>query len=340
MDLSRLKNSSVFSTLVKGVLAVAALGALVYFVEFDAMLEAARTAEPLWIGAAAALLPLNVFLEGRVWRVMVRPVAPEVGWREVYGALLCGFALGLFTPARAGEFVGRAFYLPHADRWETGATVFAQRLLDMTVAVNVGLLALAYAWAGGLLPDGAWWIALGIGSGVAASLSALMAAPGRLVGLAERVVSSEKVLGRLAFLRRLGPGRMARAALLALLRYGVYLTQFVLLVRAFAPEEPFLAAYLGLGMVYFAKFLAPSITLMDLGLREGFAVFFLGLLGFPEAAALNGALLLFCLNLALPAALGVPLLLRLRLRRGGEDASGGAPADAPPAERASTPSLR
>ncbi len=328
---SRPKNNSVFSTLVKGALAAAALGGLVYFVEFGAMVEAARRANPLWIVAAVALLPLNVFLEGRVWRVMVRPVTPQIGWRGLYGALLSGFALGLFTPARAGEFVGRAFYLPHADRWETGATVFAQRLLDMAVALDVGLVALGYAWAGGFLPEGPWWIALGAGAFVSVALSALMAAPGRLVGLAERFVSSEKALVRIRFLRRLGPQEMARAAALAFLRYGVYVTQFVLLIRAFVPEGSFLAAYLGIGLVYFAKFLAPSITLMDLGLREGFAVFFLGQLGFPEAAALNAALLLFCLNLALPAAAGVPLLLRLNLGRGASDdapASAAKPASA------------
>lgn len=313
MNLSRLKNSPVLSALLKGALAVAALGGLVYFVEVDAMLQAARAANPWWIGAAAALLPLNAFLEGRTWRVMLGPVAPHVGWRGLYGALLSGFALALFTPARTGEFVGRALYFPHEDRWETGATVFAQRLLDMAVALDIGLLALLFAWTSGFLPAGPWWIAVGLGAAVAISISALMAAPGRLVGLAERLVSSEKVLSRLRFLRRLGPRAMARAAALALVRYGVYVTQFVLLVRAFAPEGPLGAAYLGIGLVYFAKFLAPSITLMDIGVREGFAVFFLGHLGFPEAAALNAALLLFCLNLALPAAVGVPLLLRLRL---------------------------
>ena len=57
----------------------------------------------------------------------------------------------------------------------------------------------------------------------------------------------------------------------------------------------------------------PSFTLADLGIREGFAVYFMGLYGIAEAAAFNGALALFGLNILLPALAGLPLALRLRV---------------------------
>ncbi|MEX1054624.1 MAG: hypothetical protein WED81_01245, partial [Rhodothermales bacterium] len=72
-------------------------------------------------------------------------------------------------------------------------------------------------------------------------------------------------------------------------------------------------ALLGIALVFFVKLLLPPVTLMDVGIREGAAVFFLGSLGFPEAAALNASLLLFTINLLIPAAAGLPLVMRLRL---------------------------
>lgn len=107
---------------------------------------------------------------------------------------------------------------------------------------------------------------------------------------------------------------MARVIGVGLLRYAVYVTQFVLLLRAFAPFADPRLAFLGVAVVFFVKFLAPPIFLFDLGLREGAAVVILGYLGVPEAAAFNAALLLFGINLVLPALLGLPLVPRLYKR--------------------------
>ena len=46
----------------KLVLTCVALAALVYVVEWDSILDAAREARPLWALAALALVPLNVSL--------------------------------------------------------------------------------------------------------------------------------------------------------------------------------------------------------------------------------------------------------------------------------------
>ncbi|PSQ80600.1 MAG: hypothetical protein BRD40_04260, partial [Bacteroidetes bacterium QS_1_65_9] len=98
-----------------------------------------------------------------------------------------------------------------------------------------------------------------------------------------------------------------------------YATQFVLLARAFSPDAPVGLLYGGVGLIFFAKHLIPSLTLMDVGIREGAAVFFLSTqLGLPQATAFNAAFFLFLLNLVAPAALGAPLLLRLRFEQSGD----------------------
>lgn len=326
--LSRLLKNSTFTALLKGLLALGVLGYLVYAIEPDRLLAAAREAEPLWIAAAVALLPLNVFLEGVVWRQVLRLVAPQLSWRMLYEALLCGFSLGLFTPMRVGEFTGRAFYLPRTDRWTTSATVFVQRLLDMTVSVGVGFLALLYALSTDVLePSPAWWGVAAFGGGTTLTLTALMLHPGLVVKGLSRFVSSRKVLGRLVFLRRLRLGRMAKALALSFVRYAVYTLQFVFLAFAFGAAGLW-AIYLGVTLTFFAKFLIPSITAMDLGIREGAAVFFFGQLGLGGAAAFNASFLLFFTNLILPAAVGLPFVLRLRLKSAPSGQPEGAPDEA------------
>lgn len=319
-----------YGWLVKAGLTVAALAALVAFVEPGAIVAALRGAAWTGLAAALALMPVNLLLDGVVWRVYLRAVLPPsappqvLGLRRVMGAVLCGFALGFFTPARVGEYAGRAVYLGAGDRWTLAATIFVQRMVDMAVAVTAGLAALAWAMATGLLPRSAAWLALaGVGAAVGLGLTALVLRPGRAAVLLDAATrrataafpsahpASEAVRSRVAFLRRLGARQAARAWALSVLRYGIFVAQFVLVICAFDVQPACWKAALGVALVFFAKFLIPSVTLMDLGVREGASVYFLGLLGMADAVAFNAALVLFAINLVVPSALGVPTLLSL-----------------------------
>jgi hypothetical protein len=63
-------------------------------------------------------------------------------------------------------------------------------------------------------------------------------------------------------------------------------------------------------VTYYLKFLIPSLTFLDVGVREGAAILAFGWIGVPEAAALNASLMIFFINLALPAVLGAFFLKR------------------------------
>jgi uncharacterized membrane protein YbhN (UPF0104 family) len=82
---------------------------------------------------------------------------------------------------------------------------------------------------------------------------------------------------------------------------------------------------MGVALVFFAKSAIPQVTLGDLGVREGAAVFFLAAYGVGPAAALDASLALFGLNLLLPALVGAPFLLQLQLRRKADRKPAGEP---------------
>ena len=314
----------------KAALALGAMGYLVYVIEPSKIAATVAGARYDLLAAALLILPLNVLLEGATWQRILAVVVPRARWGSVYGALLCGYALGLVTPARAGALAGRALYFERGDRWAIAATVFVQRLLDMTAAVACGTAALSWALATGVLAGVLWQGLLAAGVGVVATLLLLMATPRRAASVLYRLLP-ETANEHLVFLKRLGPRRLFGAALPALARFGFYATQFVLLAKAFAPSAPFALLYGGAGLVFFAKHLIPSLTMMDVGIREGAAVFFLhARLGVPEAAAFNAAFVLFLSNLVLLAAVGAPLLLRLRFEKDVPEngrADGNAPVD-------------
>lgn len=299
--------------LIRTVLAVVVVGFLVYYVDPSAMAEAAADTDLRWVAAAVALMPANVALEGIVWIRLARHVDPGLTTRDGFGALLAGFALGFFTPARAGDYAGRAFYVRHRDKWEIAAVVAVQRLLDVAVGSTAGSIALFIYLAIERPETSALWWALGsAGALIGLALVGAGLRPATAYRITRRLAPVEFVHRRLRFLERLSPREGAHILGLNLIRFGIYTSQFVLLIRALIPGVSAGVAYLGVGIIFLAKFLIPSVTLMDLGIREGIAVFVFGEMGLPEAAALNASLLLFTINLLLPALAGIWFVLQMR----------------------------
>lgn len=300
--------------LLQAALTVGGLAALVWWIDASAILDSLQSARWAWVGVAALLLPLNLGLDGWVWRRLLGPVEGTFPWRAVATGVLSGLALGFWTPARAGEYAGRAVSFPDADPWTVSVTVFVQRMLDMLVGVAVGLVLLIGALGTGLLPTTLPWVlAAGIGAGTTAFFALGVVRPGLLHRFATRIDRWDGTISdRTAFLTRFDPRDRIVVLAGSLARYLVFTTQFALLGLAFgAPAVGALAA--AVGLTFFAKYLIPSLTLLDLGLREGSAVFFFHMFDLGAAAGLNAALLLFALNVLLPAAVGVPFAVQRSL---------------------------
>lgn len=89
----------------------------------------------------------------------------------------------------------------------------------------------------------------------------------------------------------------------------VLMLQFSLLIAAF--NEGFHFEYIIMSiLVMFSKSFVPPISIADLGFREGFAVYYFGMIGIEKAAAFNAAIGLFVLNVVLPAVIGLILIIR------------------------------
>ncbi len=299
----------------KAALAAVAVWGLVRLVDPSAVGAAWAAADVRWIGAALALLPLNVGLEAVRWGRLVRRVQPEVRMRDAVAAVVGAYPLGLLTPGRVGDFVGRAAFLRGVTAGTSAALTFAERMATLLACLAGGAAALFVNPAAGIAPSGVW---AGVGVwAVAASgvLAAAFASPSRTARVLGQIVPVRVVREALASFERVPRGEAAVLVALSFLRYGIFSAQFVLLVHAFAPAAAWGAVAAGVAVVFLLKSAVPQLTLGDLGVREGVAVVVLAGAGVSAAAALNASLAVFVINLLLPAAAGVPLLSRLRVPR-------------------------
>lgn len=302
------------STLAKAVLAVLVVGALVLYVDPQAMAATIRAANPWLLALSVAMVIPNLWGNARAWAALMSPLMPQMERRTLWRAVLAGFAVGFFTPARIGEYAGRAFSVAYPNKWSVTATVLLQRLIDLVIGLWVGTVVLAYVWHTGWLPREVGW---GIGWGVvliggiafAVVVTAGLLAPRTMLRLAKKLPSRWMAWGtHLSFLNRLSKRATVLAFGWSAMRYGVFIAQMAVLVIAFDASVALGPALAGAALAYYIRYLIPSITLMDLGMREGAAVFFLPFFGADPAAALNAALVVFALNIAAPSLVGAVFL--------------------------------
>ena len=302
----------------KGVLAVVAVVALVHVVEPSEVMRAVSHADPRWALLALALVPVNIGLEAYRWGRLVRRLAPEVRHRDILRAVVGSYPLGLLTPGRLGDYVGRAVYLRAIPAGASAALTFGERMATLAACLVGGLVALVPYLHGQEAASPLWTAVMGIGWVATLALVGMILFPGlarTTIGTLLPFAPIRRAVGAFA---QIPQEESVTLLLLSGVRYVVFSAQFVLLARAVAPMAPWLELCIGVALIFFAKSAIPQVTLGDLGVREGAAVYFLGNVGMGQAAALDASLALFGLNLLLPALVGVPLLLQLRLQRRAE----------------------
>ena len=299
----------------KAVLAVGAVGALVSLADPAEVGAAVTHADWHWMLVALALVPVNIGLETYRWFRLVRKLAPDVRYRDALRAVVGSYPLGLLTPGRVGDYVGRAVYLRDIPAGASAALTFGERMATLAACLIGGLIALGPYLQAQVTASPLWSAVTAVGVLATGALVALILFPGLAQTTISTLVPWRPVRRAVAAFGQIPQDEGAILLGLSLVRYVVFTGQFVLLAHALAPDVAWGGLWAGVALVFFAKSAIPQVTLGDLGIREGAAVFFLGAYGVGAAAALDASLALFALNLLLPSLAGVPLLLRLRLRQ-------------------------
>jgi glycosyltransferase 2 family protein len=122
---------------------VALVAALLYFVDFDTMLDAIRGADYRLLAAAVPLSFLWMFVRAKVWRTLLQD---KPNYRDVLYATGEGYILNNFLPFRLGE-LGRAFLLSRKSGIAFGEiipTIVIERTVDLAFSAAFLLAAVPF----------------------------------------------------------------------------------------------------------------------------------------------------------------------------------------------------
>ncbi|MCB1059607.1 MAG: flippase-like domain-containing protein [Calditrichaeota bacterium] len=296
-------------------LTVAVLLLLSWQVRWSEILNVLTGASGLGILAAVALWYPNQALQYYRWKFIARraTISPATG--DVYASYWLGHTLGFLTPGRIGSY-GRGLFLRDVSVGEATALTVLERSYSAITVNGFGLIALA------VLPSLGWsaaWAAWGDGVsvilfGVGTMILLTGVFPGPIAGLIARLVGKRKwgifIANSLGTIRQIPTGSSLLYLALATGSLAVSLVQFILVLDALGSSVPVLAGMLAVHLNFFLKGNIP-LTLGNLGVGEWTALLCLRGLGVPDAQAVAASLILFGVNVAIPALVGMRYFRRV-----------------------------
>lgn len=273
----------------------------------------------------ALLMPVNWGIESIKWKLLIEYIE-KISFSQAFKSVLTGITMSIYTPNRIGEFFGRAFTLKKADPLKGALLTITGSISQLLVTLLTGFIAVAFylpQYVG--LPE-PWhkWLHIGLIIFMAFLGSILVLGYIRAPFITRQLESFirpswSKIKYYLNAIESIERKTLIHVLLLSSLRYMVFSFQFYLLLRAFGLDIPYPAAMMLIAMTYFVMAAIPTIALADLGIRGSVSIFFIGAYFVLEQSAapeiLAASTMIWAINLALPAILGMLFINRLKIVR-------------------------
>jgi uncharacterized membrane protein YbhN (UPF0104 family) len=299
----------------KVIIALGLLIYLIYAVNLKEILTAIKQANVYLIVTAFLLSAVNIYLQFYKWKITANVVLQENQNSKIWLSLFYGFSAGVFTPARIGEYFGRAIVFKNQSLLQvTIATLLDKLFLLLIVAflgsissilfihyqyhvtfyLTVGLFILVFAlfylffWM--IFNDRFW--------------------DNFLFTKLRDSIKLHWLFEKIKVFRKLDKKYATNMFAISFLFYLCFLIQYALLVAGFSNHNTYFDYIWAGNLMMFAKTIIPPVSLGELGIREGASVFFITLLGESASVGFNASIFLFFINVLIPSLIGLTLLLK------------------------------
>lgn len=266
------------------------------------------------------LMFANWAFEAAKWKMIVEHIE-QVPFLKSIKAVLVGIAISVFTPNRAGEFVGRIFFLNPENRLKGILITLLGSAAQLLITLLTGALALLFYTA--------WYTNIN-GFTSPYLYSSFAAIVGLMVLLLPFVFLNISLLSNLtrktSWLKRLQPyinalenystDELVKIILLSFFRYVLFTLQFYILLRLLNVTGGNVSEMLVMiALTFFAITVVPTITVTEPGVRGAASLAFIGQLSDNAIGIVTASFALWIINIALPAVAGSVFIFRLNIFR-------------------------
>lgn len=299
----------------KLLIALGLLVYLVYAVNFQEILTAIQQSNRYLIAAAFLLTFLNVYLQFYKWKITANVVLRENHNTKIWLSLFYGFSAGIFTPARIGEYFGRAIVFKNQSLLRVTLATLLDKIFLLIVVAFFGaissILFMHYQY------KVTFYITLGLFLLIFTLFYLLVLLlfndkfwDNVLFIKLRDSIKLHWLFDKIKIFRKLDKKYAAKMFFVSFLFYMCFLIQYALLVSAFSNHNQFWNYMWAGNLMMFAKTIIPPVSIGELGIREGASVFFITQLGESASTGFNASIFLFFINVLIPSLIGLTLLLK------------------------------
>lgn len=269
---------------------------------------------------ALCLMFLNWGIEAAKWKLLVNHVQP-ISFFRAYQSVLAGCSVTMLTPNRIGEYGGRMLFIEPQHRIKAISLTITGSISQLLITMIMGCLGLFFLRyfshpdgnALTVLPH--FWGDVLIYFSVSCTLLLFLfyIRIGWLVRLLEKLPALTKVTRHIAVLDEFTTLQLVRLLALSLLRYGVFVMQYVLLLKALQVDIGFGLSFWLITVFYLVLAVAPTIGFLELPVRVKASLQLMQLYSSNTLGIQTAALAIWLINLVLPAVMGSVLILGTKI---------------------------
>lgn len=268
----------------------------------------------------AALLFLNWGIEAMKWQFLVQRVQP-ISFIQAFKSVLAGCSVTMLTPNRIGEYGGRMLFVLPQHRIKAISLTITGSISQLLVTMVMGCLGLFFlryfshnnSNALSVLPH--FWGDVLIYFSVTCTLLLFLfyIRIGWLVRLMEKLPALHKVVKHIAVLDEFTGKQLLRLMGLSLMRYVVFVMQYILLLQVMQVNIDFGLLFWLITVFYLVMAVAPTIGFIELPIRVKASLQLMQLYSANTLGIQTAALAIWLINLVVPAILGSILILGIKI---------------------------
>lgn len=267
--------------------------------QFSLFKGSLQSSNVIYAFIAVLLMPLNWGIETLKWKWLINSTT---SFTNLLQSVIAGITFGFITPARSGEFIGRVMYLNDTDKTKVFYLSSIGGIAQTAVTLVAGVFCVML-WSSNSMLNG-------LTVGVAVSFLFFYFR----FDLFNQLISCSNFLSRKGLLIQNDelPAIETQLKVLfaSLVRYLVYLIQYVLVLRFFEVSDSLLMLTVYSGVFLMAQTFSPLMPFLDISFRGGSMLYVFKDTDSNSVALLSVVTLVWFINLLIPALMGYLFILR------------------------------
>ncbi len=266
------------------------------------------------------LVFVNWGFEARKWQILLRPVQ-AINFFTAFKSVLSGVTLSLNTPNRMGEYGGRILYISEGNRIKAISLSIAGSISQLIITLVTGCCGLVYILyfqnleTNTIIGLSIFWlkILLFLSACAASVLILFYFRLSWIIKLIEKIPAVSKYVGYISVLEEFNPNLLLRLLYLSLLRYIVFVIQYIFLLQVLHVNISWMTAFWIISILFLVLAIVPSFAIADLGIRGKFSTELFSFYSSNMVGIIGTTFGIWFINLFVPALLGSLFILSIKI---------------------------